>query len=70
MENTTCVNSPDGFACLCPPGLTGDGRINGSGCTGETIVVDTGIYIHTYVCSFRIVYIIVSLLHFSNVLCV
>ena len=35
VENTTCVNSPDGFACLCDFGLTGDGRMGGSGCVGK-----------------------------------
>ena len=34
-ENATCINSVDGFVCLCPPGLTGDGTMNGSGCTGK-----------------------------------
>ena len=35
VDNSTCINSPDGFACLCDFGLTGDGRMGGSGCTGK-----------------------------------
>ena len=37
VGDSTCINSPDGFACLCDFGLTGDGRMSGSGCTGKTI---------------------------------
>jgi hypothetical protein len=32
VENATCVNSPDGFVCLCPFGSMGDGRMSGNGC--------------------------------------
>ena len=35
VEIATCINSPDGFVCLCPHGLYGDGRINGTNCTGK-----------------------------------
>ena len=35
VDNATCINSPDGFVCLCPPGLTGDGTMSGNGCTGK-----------------------------------
>ena len=35
VDNSTCINSPDGFVCLCPPGLTGDGTMSGNGCTGK-----------------------------------
>ena len=35
VDSATCINSPDGFVCLCPPGLTGDGTMSGNGCTGK-----------------------------------
>ena len=35
VENSTCVNSPDGFVCLCPFGFMGDGRISGNGCFAD-----------------------------------
>ena len=35
VDDSTCINSPDGFTCLCDFGLTGDGRMNGSGCIGR-----------------------------------
>ena len=35
MENATCINSADGFVCLCPPGFMGDGRISGTNCTAD-----------------------------------
>ena len=35
VDSSTCINSPDGFVCLCDFGLTGDGRMGGSGCTGK-----------------------------------
>ena len=37
MDNSTCINSPDGFACLCDFGLTGNGKMSGSGCTGKKL---------------------------------
>ena len=38
VDNSTCINSPDGFTCLCDFGLTGDGRMNGSGCIEENLI--------------------------------
>ena len=32
VENSNCVNSPDGFVCLCPFGFMGDGTASGNGC--------------------------------------
>ena len=37
VDSATCINSPDGFVCLCPPGLTGDGTMSGNGCTGKKL---------------------------------
>lgn len=34
-ENTSCINSVDGFVCLCPPDFIGDGRISGSNCVPD-----------------------------------
>ena len=35
VENATCVNSPDGFVCLCPFGFMGDGKTSGNGCFAD-----------------------------------
>ena len=38
VDNSTCINSPDGFVCFCDFGLTGDGKMSGSGCIGKSPV--------------------------------
>ena len=35
VEDSNCVNSPDGFVCLCPFGFMGDGRTSGNGCFAD-----------------------------------
>ena len=37
MPEAMCIDSTDGdrFICVCPTGLMGDGRINGSGCMAD-----------------------------------
>ena len=37
VGGASCINTGDaaGFLCQCPPGFNGDGRMSGSGCTGE-----------------------------------
>ena len=37
VRGTVCINTAKdpGYLCQCPPGFTGDGRINGDGCIGE-----------------------------------
>ena len=38
VDDPTCMNTPPGsFTCTCPSGLSGDGRRNGSGCTGMMV---------------------------------
>ena len=39
VDNSACINSPDGFVCLCDFGLTGDGRMGGSGCVGKITLI-------------------------------
>ena len=37
MAEATCIDAiaGDQFICVCPIGLTGDGRLSGSGCTAD-----------------------------------
>ena len=37
VDGSTCIDSLNGeqFVCLCPFGLFGDGRINGTGCVAD-----------------------------------
>ena len=44
MDGATCINSPDGFVCLCPPGFTGDGRTSGNSCAGKTLAIHLALY--------------------------
>ena len=31
----TCNNTVGGNTCMCPDGFTGDGYVDGTGCTGK-----------------------------------
>ena len=35
VADASCVNTVEGFLCLCPSGYQGDGRISGEGCMGK-----------------------------------
>ena len=35
VADASCINTADGFMCLCPSGYQGDGRTSGEGCTGK-----------------------------------
>ena len=39
VADASCINTADGFMCLCPSGYQGDGRMSGEGCTGKQIKV-------------------------------
>ena len=34
VADATCINTAEGFMCLCPIGYTGDGRLSGTMCSG------------------------------------
>ena len=35
IPGAECINIYGGAICLCPAGFDGDGKVNGTGCTGK-----------------------------------
>ena len=42
INEAVCVNIVGNYTCNCPGGYTGDGRLHGSGCVGEKLIIATG----------------------------